>query len=467
MSAGRILRRGAMQGARWRPDPAGTFAGYQVVGHRAGIFSQGAVVPSRDSDDNWIGNDRRSHNAKWPYELVADVTNMRTLWLNDVNDMDASLALNASNASAGITQPDVQARLGLFDGTNLDALDLRAFDDPATSLGDGTSPEITVPVHEGIFGVPPAARAGVKGATVNARIFAKQLVSAVTGARFPIQGTQNTSDDPGTLGASQASTTTSYAHSSEATWSGLGYGGLGVLMPSLLGLPIEPLANVWNVGDSVDNGSLDITSVPDWNRGYNFRAMTELQAAGHEVAMWNSAQGNETLQTFKARLENSASVLNWLLRSGVWSHVLLGHGRNDIQDGRAADDIIDDFEAVIAYIREHTPAHTKVYLTTLPPYTYDRAGTGGTPNTVRNNAIWQAVLDWQLGGATGADLVIDTGAAVASDSDRAKWATPTLGDSVDYLGDGIHPPGDNGTNDDGHEAMKDLLVADPTIWTLA
>lgn len=333
-------------------------------------------------------------------------------------------------------------------------LDLRALTAPDTSLGDGTSSDVTVAPRSGVFGVPDRQVGAAKGDAIMARVYVDRRNDTATN-RFPVQTTQTPDALPDDSGASQNVTGagTSHAHSTKAAWDSACPGRLGILNTTLIGTPTGgPIANVYLLDDSIGNGSLDSTAVSDPERAYVRRAMKLLREADLPITTWSAAQGNETLQNLATTLAVTTNARRRILGAGCWSHVLIGHSRNDIQNGRTATQVIADYETVLTIIRAATPDHTKVILTTLPPYT-------NSSNVRAANSVMDDVLAWQLDEATELfDHVIDTGAVVASASNRQQWATIALGDPIEHLADGIHP------NETGHALMSELLTADPSLW---
>lgn len=442
-----LLRHGTVQGGeRWQPDPAGLFGGQQLVSNRAGVYAQAAI----NTSGNWNGNSRRAHDSQNEHLLVTDATNLRLLWPNDINDQAASSGLVHSTPSVA---------LGLCNGASANALalDLRALSAPSSSLGDGMSVAVTVSPRDAVFGVPASTQTASKGGTVLGRVSVDRGNDTSTN-RFPVQTTQTPEDIPANTGASQNVTGpgTKHAHDTKTSWDAYASGRLGFLNTTLLGDPVNtPISNVLVLGDSVENGSLDSTSVKDPQRAYVRRAIKTMQDSGMEIACWSMAQGNETLQNLRSTLETTSNLRRKILGAGCWSHVFIGHARNDIQNGRTAAQVIADYEAVLTLVRDNTPSLTKVFLGTLPPYT-------DASNNRLQSSVMDTVLAWQVGTATTLfDHVFDVGAVVAHTAgtpDRQKWATTGAGDAATYLNDGIHPP------DTGHIAMAGVLTADTSLW---
>lgn len=366
--------------------------------------------------------------------------------------------------STGTVTPIVaatpQVAMGLCDGAGVDAddLDLRALAAPGTSLGNGMSVAVTVPPRSAVFGVPSPAVAADRDDVVLGRISVDRGNDTTT-HRFPVQTKQTPEDIPANTGASQNVTGpgVKHAHDSKATWDAYASGRLGFLSTTLLGDPVGgPIGNVLVLGDSIENGSLDSTSVPDPERAYVRRAIKLLADDGMAIAAWSMAQGNETLQNLRATLEDTDNLRRKLLGAGCWSHVFIGHCRNDVQGGRSSAAIIADYEAVVALVRANTPDFTQVYLGTVPPYT-------DPSNNRLATTVMNELLAWQTG--TGVDTadelfdhVFDVGAIAASASDRQRWAHTSLGDPAVRLADGIH------LDEQTHADAADELAADPAFW---
>jgi hypothetical protein len=169
------------------------------------------------------------------------------------------------------------------------------------------------------------------------------------------------------------------------------------------------------------------------------------------------------LQNLVAKLQVSTNARRRILGAGCWSHVFIGHARNDIQNGRTSAQVIADYKTLVALVRSVVPPLTKVYLGTLPPYT-------NTSNVRLANATVDAVLAWQLGAEAASlfDHVFDVGAVFASNFDRQRWPAVGLGDPSDMIQDGIHPgPAAADVNGHGgHPAGAALLAADTSLWTV-
>lgn len=524
---------------RWKADTAGLFGGMQVIGSRAGFYPNGAIATSA----NWGTNSRRAHNAEWPTKVVANATNARLVWFNDINhqvpptvialtvssgslggtfvinstspssDSTTAIAYNAADTTvkaaietldgigtvkvtktgttnapvwtveyqnhpspapvltlntsgltgtgaAGTVTPVIHATLSaqmaLRSGSTIIPLDLRTTAAPNTSLGDGSSTPVNVAPYGGIFGVPSSATSFSRNDTPYQRIFVDRGNDTTT-HRWPWQASQVAAD--GVTGASQNVTGpgTSYVQSSTATWSSNVAGTTGVVAPTaLLGNVSRPITNVLVLGDSVENRSLDDTARSDTDRAYVRRAINDMRDnSGMEITAFNLAQGNERLDNLLATLQDTSSVRRALLSAGCWTHVFIGFPRNDIQDGRSVSGtggIIDNYTSVVNLVRSLTPAYTKVFLGTAPPYT-------NSSNVRLQSTNMDALLTWQLGAATSLfDHVFDVGAAVASASNRQLWAQVALGDASDMIQDGIHP------GQTGHAAMAAVLTSNTALW---
>lgn len=411
----------------WAVDPAGTLGGKQFIGHRAGMYPQAAL----NTSGNWGPNGSvRATESEHPYTAQAAVNDPEFVWFNSINGMDPA------NGSLGITRASCSTQMGVVqpDGATVQALDLRDYDAPTVSLGNGVATPVVVAPEHGLRAVPPVAFSVAKGDVVKARLYVDRGTD-VTTARFPKQCRQDLTNDPGTNGASQQVTGpgTSHAHSSVAAWNALAYGALGLVMPAgLIGTPAAPIANVLIIGDSIPNKSLDTTTQPDWNIAYIKRAITTLEAGGTSIVGVSIAQGNDTLVNLLADLQSATSVRGKLLRAGCWTHVHIDTGHNDIQNGRTAPQVNGDFGTLIALVRSTCPAGTKISMNTLPPYTT-------AANSRLSAAVMDAVLAWQLSGTTGVDWLGDGGAICASASNRQLWPDTALGDAGTHHPDGIHP----------------------------
>lgn len=418
--------------AQWAPNPAGLFGGLQIVGNYGGIFP----VAAFNNASNW-SNNRRATEAQAQHALIADSTNLQVLWVNDVQDQAAS--------GVALTHATPRVEMGLCASAAADptVLNLYAWDALSTSLGNGTGAAVSVAPRAGVVGKPAAPMSGARSDTILSRVFIDRQTD--TDTRFPVQMSQTNAPIPANTGASQNVTGpgTSRAHASKSAWEAANTGRLGTQAVTLLGNTSSPVSNVLVLGDSVENGSGDSTSVWDVEKGYVRRAIKAVNASGVPISFWNASQGNETLQNLATTLATATNARRKLLGAGCWSHVYIGHARNDIQNGRTSAQVIADYTSVLSLIRANTPQYTKVILGTLPPYT-------NGSNSRLASTVMDEVYAWQTTtAATLFDYVVDVGAVVAqgpSGASRQLWDPACLVE-------GIHP------NDVGHARMADALVA--------
>lgn len=430
---------------RWAPDPNGLFGGQQLVCRRGGDY----VAGTYGSVDNWSASNVRAHEAEWPFLTRAAAASVRLVWLNDINDMAAS--------GSGVTAATPLVQLGLVhpDGSTVDALDLRTLAAPDNSLGTGESSTVAVAPRDGVFAVPPAPLSLSRGDTVRGRLFVDRHTDT-TSTRLPLQGSQ-VSADTNANGASQAviGAGTSHVHNSTTAWSGLGYTANGLIVPAgVIGTVDHPISNVLILGDSIESTMLDNATIPNYGTAYVKRAIETMADSGKEITSWNMAQIGETLNNLLTTLQVTTNARRRLLAAGCWSHVFVGHGRNDVSAGRTAVQITDDYTTLAALVRSIVPAHTQIFLGTVPPRT------NGSNATNSLSTVTSDVLTWQLGtGPTLFDHVFDVGATNASASNRMRWKSVVLGDSENLIQDGLHPGAF------GHGYMASVLTAQTALWT--